>query len=127
MSRGEAEREEDTESEAGSRLWAVSTEPDAGLELTDCEIVTWAEVGCLTDGATQVSRDAIYVDIQNGQIQTESRLVVVRGWGVTDNGYGISFCRDENDLELDRGRGRTRPWRYRMPTELLTLKQLIRC
>ena len=34
-----AERQGDTESEA-SRLWAVSTEPDAGLELTDCEIVT---------------------------------------------------------------------------------------
>ena len=34
MSRGGAEREGDTESEAGSRLGAVSTEPDAGLELT---------------------------------------------------------------------------------------------
>ena len=30
----------DTESEAGSRLQAVSTEPDAGLELTECEIMT---------------------------------------------------------------------------------------
>ena len=35
-----AEREGDTEAEAGSRLQAVSTEPDAGLELTDCKIVT---------------------------------------------------------------------------------------
>ena len=34
------EREGDTESEAGSRLRAVSTEPDAGLELTDPEIMT---------------------------------------------------------------------------------------
>ena len=34
MSGGGAEREGDTESEAGSRLRAVSTEPDAGLELT---------------------------------------------------------------------------------------------
>ena len=33
------EGEGDTESEAGSRLRAVSTEPDAGLELTNCEIV----------------------------------------------------------------------------------------
>ena len=47
------EREGDTEFEAGSRLWAVSTEPDAGLELKDCEIMTWAEVRCLTDWATQ--------------------------------------------------------------------------
>ena len=35
-----ADREGDTESEAGSRLRAVSTEPDAGLELTNCEIMT---------------------------------------------------------------------------------------
>ena len=41
MEEGEGQREEDTESEAGSRLRAVSTEPDAGLELPDREIVTW--------------------------------------------------------------------------------------
>ena len=40
MSGGGAEREGDTESEAASGLWAVSTEPDAGLELTDREIMT---------------------------------------------------------------------------------------
>ena len=45
MSRGEAERERERERgrEGGripSRLCAVSTEPDAGLELTNCEIVT---------------------------------------------------------------------------------------
>ena len=40
MSRRGAEREGDTESEAGSRLQAVSTEPDVGLELTDHEIMT---------------------------------------------------------------------------------------
>ena len=45
MSRRGAEREGDTESEAGSRLQAVSTEPNVGLELTDREIVTRAEVG----------------------------------------------------------------------------------
>ena len=35
-----AEREGDTETEAGSRLLAISTEPDAGLELVDREIMT---------------------------------------------------------------------------------------
>ena len=55
MNGGESEREEDTESETGSKLWAVSTEPDMGLELTDREIMTWAEVGRLTDWATQAS------------------------------------------------------------------------
>ena len=53
MSGGGAEREAVTECEAGSRLQAISTEPDAGLELTNREIMTWAEVGRLTDGATQ--------------------------------------------------------------------------
>ena len=47
MNGGGSEREGDTESETGSRLWAVSTEPDAGLKLTDREIMTWAEVGPL--------------------------------------------------------------------------------
>ena len=40
MSGGGAERVEDTESEAGSMLWAVSTEPIVGLELMNCEIMT---------------------------------------------------------------------------------------
>ena len=53
MNGGGSDREGDPESETGSRLWAVSTEPDAGLELTDREIMTWAEVGRLTDWATQ--------------------------------------------------------------------------
>ena len=50
---GGSETEGDTESETGSRLWAVSTEPDAGLELADLEIMTRAEVRRLTDWATQ--------------------------------------------------------------------------
>ena len=40
MSRGGPERDRYTESEAGSRLRAVSTEPNAGLELTNLEIMT---------------------------------------------------------------------------------------
>ena len=55
-----AEREGDTEAEAGSRLWAVSTEPDMGLELTSCEIMTWAEVGRSTDWATQAPHKYIH-------------------------------------------------------------------
>ena len=37
---GGAERKGDTESEAGPRLQAVRTEPDTGLELTNCGIMT---------------------------------------------------------------------------------------
>ena len=36
-----------------SRLRADSREPDAELELTNREIMTWAEVSHLTDWATQ--------------------------------------------------------------------------
>ena len=49
VSRGGAESEEDTESEVGSWLQAVSKEPNAGLGLTVPEIMTWAEVGRPTD------------------------------------------------------------------------------
>ena len=40
MSRGGAEKQGDTESEAGFRLQVVSTEPVVGLELTNHEIRT---------------------------------------------------------------------------------------
>ena len=53
VSGGGAERKGDKESEAGSRLWADSTEPDASLVIMNHEIMTWAEVGCLTYWATQ--------------------------------------------------------------------------
>lgn len=53
MSGGGAEKEEDREFEAGSQLWAVSTDPDAWLELTNGELMTGAEVGRLTDWTTQ--------------------------------------------------------------------------
>ena len=53
---GGAKMEEDTESDTGFRLWAVSREPDTGLELTNHEIMTWAKVRHLTDWATQAPR-----------------------------------------------------------------------
>ena len=40
MRGGGIEREGDTESKAGYRLRAVSTEPNTGLELTNHEIMT---------------------------------------------------------------------------------------
>ena len=49
MSGRGVEREGDTDSEAGSRLRAVITEPHLGLELMDGEIMTRAEVGLLAD------------------------------------------------------------------------------
>ena len=52
--KGQREKEGDPESDAGSKLQAVSTELGARLKLTNWEIVTSAEVRHLTDGATQV-------------------------------------------------------------------------
>ena len=40
MNGGGVERKGDTEFQTGSRLRAVGTEPDVGLELTDREIMT---------------------------------------------------------------------------------------
>ena len=53
MSGRGAEREGDTESEAGSRIRDVSTELDTELKLMNHEIMTWAKVGLLTNWATQ--------------------------------------------------------------------------
>ena len=60
VSGGGAEREGDTESEAGSRLWAVSTQPNTGLEPMNHEIMTWGEVGRPTNWATQATLDGSY-------------------------------------------------------------------
>ena len=49
---GEGQRERDAQN-LKQAPGSVSTEPDAALELTDREIMTWAEVGHLTDWATQ--------------------------------------------------------------------------
>ena len=53
---GEGQREEETQNpkQAPGSEQEVSTERDAGLEPTNCEIMTWAEVWRLTDWATQV-------------------------------------------------------------------------
>ena len=49
MSKGGAERER--EGENPKKAHAVTTEPDAGLRLTNREVMTWAnsKSGCLAD------------------------------------------------------------------------------
>ena len=49
----EGQRERETESKAGSRLWAVSAQPNAQPKFMNREIMTWAEVGHWTNWATQ--------------------------------------------------------------------------
>ena len=59
---GEGQREGDTESEASSRLWVVSTEPDTGLKPTNQAIMTWAKVGCLTNWTTQAQESRRFLN-----------------------------------------------------------------
>ena len=80
MSRGGTEREGDTESKAGSRRQAVSTEPDAGLELMNWEIMTWAEVGLLTNWATQVPLTRLKVNVIQVCIFLAASCDVFSGW-----------------------------------------------
>ena len=60
---GGAKREEDTESEVGSRLWAVSTKPNMRLELMNCEIMTWAKAGRSTSWAIGTKNVFTFVTI----------------------------------------------------------------
>ena len=55
------QRETHTESEVGSKLWAVHTEPDTGLELTNREIMISAKVRCLMEWATWVPQDKYFL------------------------------------------------------------------
>ena len=55
----EGERETQNPKEAPDSR-AVSTEPDAGLELTDREIMTWAKVRRSADWATQAPPGALF-------------------------------------------------------------------
>ena len=76
MSRGGAEKEGDTESEAGSRLWAVSTEPDMGLKPMNCEIMTRAEVWLLTNLATQALCNChLYMNLSYSNLVKEIQLL----------------------------------------------------
>ena len=43
-----------------SRLCADSRKPNAELEPTNCEVITWAKVRCLTYWATQVHLEALF-------------------------------------------------------------------
>ena len=67
----EGKREREIQFETGSRLQAVSTDPNMGLELTNCKIITWAEVGHLTHWATQVPQFSTF---SNGHLGQLSRL-----------------------------------------------------
>ena len=72
MSGRRAEKEGDTESKAGSKVQAVSTEPDTGPELRSREIMTWAEVGHLTNWATKAPPLLTILKIRKKIVFTET-------------------------------------------------------
>ena len=74
---GEGQREEDTESEADSRLRAVSTEPDAGLELTNRE--TLPELKSVAQLTEAPSRPNVYLFLRDRERQSTSRGEAERG------------------------------------------------
>ena len=65
VSRVGEEREGDMESDVGSRFWTISPEPGMGLKFTSCENMTWAEVGHLTEGATQAPQKCFRAGAQS--------------------------------------------------------------
>ena len=70
MNGGRAEREGETECKVGSRFWAVSTEPEVGLEPMGHEIMTWAKVRHLTDWATHVPHHYLFFLFPSAAPQT---------------------------------------------------------
>ena len=99
MNRGGADWEGDTESETDSRLWAVNTELDAGLAVTNCEIMTWAKVGRLTGWATQASRE-----IYNHTINSLSSYVQFQMFDSKFTAFltaSWSFNKNINSLDFD--------------------------
>ena len=97
-SRGGAEGEGDIESEAGSKLHAVSTEPNVGLEIMNREIMTWAEVGCLTDWATQVTSSLCF-------LKCPFTTPTVGNLASNKNAYVFLFCPGNPSSS-------SLPWRY---------------
>ena len=57
---GEGQRGRQNPKQAPGSKLSVSTEPDGGLESMNCEIMTWAEVGCSTDWVIQVPSPQMY-------------------------------------------------------------------
>ena len=83
-------REGDTESEAGSRLWALRTEPDKGFKLTYCEIMTWGVVGaaqltgpprCPT--APQLYKCLLNLGFGSNQVKDSISLVILNFWEIS--------------------------------------------
>ena len=97
-----------------SRLCTDSTEPDAGLELTDRKIVTWPEVGCLTHWASQAPQES---DVQLIKPPRRPQLFLRHNWHITlcrslrytsFSFFFLMFVYFERETEHSWGQGRER-------------------
>ena len=71
-------------------LYTDSRKPSAGLELMNCEIMTWAEVRCLTYWATQASLELLLCKIPTISIFCMQRDTILSNSAKTLNrGHGI--------------------------------------
>ena len=66
-----------------------SNSPEAGLELMNCEIMTWAKVRCLADWATQVSLKASFIEIWFTSVWCLSSGMEIESGKLTQNGHPI--------------------------------------
>ena len=91
----EGQRERETQDPKQAPGWAVSTEPDVGLKLTDREIMTWAKVGRLTDWATQAPPGDFFFN-RAKEIWNSSELLITTSilWKASWEGWwkGREIC-----------------------------------
>ena len=101
--RGRAERHGERE-RILSRLHTVSAEPNMGLELTNREIMTWAEVGRSTDWAIQAP--LIFPFKQNMSVLASVCMHVhVRPWKWGQRGAATWGRREKHDNVIIRTEG----------------------
>ena len=98
-SRVRAEREGETESKAGSRLWAVSTEPEVGLKLMNRKFMTWAEVRCSINWVTQASPSIHFLKCLNPRGSPTSGKCAFEG----SSGFSKKHTLNVNTNQAKRG------------------------
>ena len=102
---GQGQRERETQNPKQSPGWlqAVSTEPDAGLKLTNREIMTWAKVGRLTNCATQAPQN------QYG-FKSKVQGYLTKVAGIWHLGYRSKWIQGRSRLKQTSTRKQTENW-----------------
>ena len=95
---GEGQRERESQNQKQAPGSELSAQPDAGLELTGCEIMTWAEVGRSTDWAIQAPHIYFFQWNMKQGHQLKSKAIGSVG---REEKYGIAISQSkENESPL---------------------------